>query len=171
MNEIIVISDTHCKHEILDKYLKDKSFTAGVDIIIHCGDESNNKIPAINYHESVKFLEWYSELDFTYKLFVPGNHSTAIEQGLIKPKDFPEVEFLINRGFDIGINGKTFKFYGSPITPSFGINWAYNCKRSKIEKYWKEIPDNTDVLITHGPPHGILDITNQDYGIYQQVGL
>ena len=50
------------------------------------------------------------------------------------------------------------KFYGSPNTPEF-MSWAFMKQRGKsIAKIWKKIPDDTDVLITHGPPKGILDL-------------
>lgn len=50
------------------------------------------------------------------------------------------------------------KFFGSAITPFF-CNWAWNRYRgSDIKKYWDQIPDDTQILITHGPPEGILDI-------------
>lgn len=34
------------------------------------------------------------------------------------------------------------------------------------EKLWSMIPENTDILVTHGPPYGILDtnIQNQHTG-------
>src|SRR5690606_9104680 len=49
--------------------------------------------------------------------------------------------------------------WGSPITPYFH-NWAFNRKRgAKIKAHWDLIPDDTDILITHGPPFGILDET------------
>jgi len=37
---------------------------------------------------------------------------------------------------------------------------------NEIEKHWKLIPNDTDILITHGPPYGILDKTfqNSDVG-------
>ncbi len=51
------------------------------------------------------------------------------------------------------------KFYGSPWQPTFH-NWAFNLDRGEeIKKVWDKIPNDTDVLITHGPPFGILDKT------------
>jgi hypothetical protein len=51
------------------------------------------------------------------------------------------------------------KFYGSPVQPEF-CNWAFNRRRgAELKKYWDKIPKDTDVLITHGPPAGILDET------------
>ena len=56
---------------------------------------------------------------------------------------------------EVTIDG--IKFYGSPWQPEF-YNWAFNLPRGeKLAQKWAEIPDNTDVLITHGPAYGILD--------------
>ena len=51
------------------------------------------------------------------------------------------------------------KFYGSPWQPRF-FDWAFNKDRgAPLKAIWDKIPLDTDVLITHGPPHGILDLT------------
>lgn len=158
--KILCISDTHGKHKelIID--------TKGTDIIIHAGDESNNSSPVFNHKEAIDFFEWYSELDIPYKIFVPGNHSTAFEKGLIKKEEYPSIIFLVNEGVNIeGIN-----IWGSPHTPTFGVGWAYNCARHKIAKYWEEIPTNTDILVTHGPPYGILDLSLNRNRLYEQTG-
>jgi Icc-related predicted phosphoesterase len=50
------------------------------------------------------------------------------------------------------------KIYGSPITPRF-YNWAFMADRGNdIAGWWAAIPDDTDILVTHGPPHGIGDL-------------
>ena len=60
-------------------------------------------------------------------------------------------------------------FYGHATTPTYG-DWFYMCARHKINRHWENIPDDTEVLITHGPPKGILDLTiNQDNRL-EQVG-
>lgn len=48
----------------------------------------------------------------------------------------------------------------SPWQPEF-CAWAFNLERDsdEIRAVWEKIPDDTDILITHGPPHGILDLT------------
>jgi Icc-related predicted phosphoesterase len=49
------------------------------------------------------------------------------------------------------------KFWGSPVQPEFN-NWAFNVARgAAIRRYWQMIPESTDVLVTHGPPFGVLD--------------
>ncbi len=51
------------------------------------------------------------------------------------------------------------KVYGAPWQPAFG-NWAFNLlPGSELKEKWDLIPDSTDVLITHGPPRTILDVT------------
>ena len=56
-----------------------------------------------------------------------------------------------------------FKIYGSPITPTF-YNWAFMCDRGEqIKRYWDMIPENTDILISHGPPFGILDLNGTEH--------
>jgi Calcineurin-like phosphoesterase len=105
--KIWFISDTHNKHEDLKP--------PKVDLVIHCGDESESGNAWMNESESRRFLEWYSALDIPTKIFIPGNHSTAIEQGLIRNEDYPKITFLIHAQTEW--NG--FKIFGSPYTPRF----------------------------------------------------
>ncbi len=59
------------------------------------------------------------------------------------------------------------KFYGSPHQPAYGQGWAFNMERNseEIRSKWSAIPDDTDVLITHGPPLGFQDLcSNGDHG-------
>ena len=144
--KIWFISDTHCEHENLD--------VPEVDAVIHCGDESNHGNPWMNEAEARNFFEWYSALPMPLKIFVPGNHSTAIEQGLVRGSDYPAVKFLIHESTEW--NG--LKIFGSPYTPNF-FDWAYMKARSDLDIVWQSIPDDIDILITHGPPKGIMDVT------------
>ena len=52
------------------------------------------------------------------------------------------------------------KFYGSPWTKPF-LNWAFMLPEPDLAKKWKAIPDDTDVLLTHGPPYGICDLVDR----------
>lgn len=145
--KIWCISDTHCKHSWLD--------VPEVDMIIHAGDASNTKDISFNDAEMREFLQWYESLNIKYKIFVPGNHDTSIERKFHKFEDYPNIKFLIHNSISIeGIN-----IFGSPYTPSFGSGWAYNVARHKIFNYWDNLSDNIDILVTHGPPKGILDLT------------
>eukprot|EP00121_Abeoforma_whisleri_P007581 Awhi_evm1s6927 len=55
-----------------------------------------------------------------------------------------------------------YNFYGSPFQPTF-CDWAFNVDRgNNILKKWQQIPTDTDILITHGPPLGYGDTTTHD---------
>lgn len=49
------------------------------------------------------------------------------------------------------------KIYGSPHQPPFH-DWGFNREEEEIKELWSGIPGDTDILITHGPPHDILDM-------------
>jgi len=49
------------------------------------------------------------------------------------------------------------KIYGEPRTPTFGHGWAYNVNRRGSSSHWDLVPDDIDILLTHGPPDGCGD--------------
>ena len=49
-------------------------------------------------------------------------------------------------------------FYGIPWTPIFR-DWAFMASPDGLAERWSHVPHGTDVLISHGPPRGILDVT------------
>jgi Icc-related predicted phosphoesterase len=62
---------------------------------------------------------------------------------------------------DSGINFEGVKIWGSPWTPTF-LNWHFMKDRGlPIKEKWDLIPSDIDILVTHGPPHGILDKTEE----------
>lgn len=156
---IWLISDTHNHHDELE-------VPSDIDAVIHCGDESDHGNSSMNEPEARRFLEWYSSLEIATRILVPGNHSTAIEAGLIRPGNYPDIHFLIHEQMD----WQGLKIFGSPFTPKF-FDWAYMKPRQELDSIWQSIPDKTDILITHGPPKGILDVTrDMDSGEPVHVG-
>lgn len=154
---ILFISDTHGKHGYLDIPLD------GIDMIIHAGDFSNSRDPHFNLNEAWEFIEWYDSLTWIeHKIFTAGNHETSFGHRLITKDEMPNSVTFLNHEF-IEIGG--LKIFGSPYTPSFGTGWAYNVDRKHIGQLWEDIPENLDVLITHGPPRGIMDLTRANYSL------
>ena len=144
--KIYCISDTHGKHASLE--LKE------ADIIIHAGDATCQRDPNLNAPELEAFFNWFSSLNmYKYKIYIPGNHDTSFAKNLVPvPKN---ITVLCHN--EIEIEG--CRIFGSPYTPTFGVGWAYNVDRGKIGRLWNQIPDDIDILVTHGPAKGILDLT------------
>ena len=143
------ISDTHGNQGLLQ-------VPTGVDIVVHSGDASNYLDPYRNEPEMRAFVDWFATLPIPVKVFVPGNHDTSVDKGLVS-RDLIEsrgIKMLVDEEAEIcGL-----KFWGTPWTPRYG-NWSYMKDRGTINRIWEHIPDDTDVLITHGPPYGVLDAT------------
>jgi hypothetical protein len=160
--KILAISDTHAQHSHFPK-----DYFDGIDMVIHAGDESNYRDPIMNEFECFDFLNWYKNIPVKYKIFVAGNHSLAIFNKRI-PRKFIEdmgVIYLENESVEIeGIN-----IWGSPYSPTFG-DWWFMKARDKINDIWKNIPENTNILITHTPPKGILDLSFDREGTLEFCG-
>ena len=150
--KFVVISDTHGQHKKLN--------LPHGDVIINAGDVSKRG----NKEEVVEFLTWFAELRFEYKIFIAGNHDFFFEQASeieIKSLIPSNIIYLCNS--EVVING--IKIWGSPITPFF-YNWAFNRHRGDdISRYWDQIPADTNIIITHGPPLSILDRTTQGLNV------
>jgi len=137
--KLVFISDTHTLHNKIN--------VPDGDIIIHCGDISSR-----GYKDEVeKFCDWFSELPHKHKIMIPGNHDFLFEKDYDTAKNIVESRGIICL-IDSEVDVEGIKFWGSPITPYFH-NWAFNRFRgSEIENHWNKIPENVDVLLTHGPP-------------------
>lgn len=153
--KIWFISDTHGRHRELK--------VPECDYAIHCGDEANSPQPHLNERESRDFFTWANSLPFPM-LFTPGNHSVAYARGLIATGNVLRLVDLSHSIRDSASEGKEYKVYGSPWTPSFrSQHWVYIRDRSKMRDVWELIP-KCDILVTHGPPKGILDIADNVEG-------
>lgn len=149
MAKIIAISDVHGKWNKLGQL-------EPCDVLISAGDYSFKG----EKHMVKDFHEWLNKQDAGYIISVQGNHELWVEKNFDEAKQIaetacPGIHFIGSHG-EVNIEG--IKFYGSAITPWF-FNWAWNVERgSDIIKEWAKIPSDTNVLITHGPPYGILDV-------------
>lgn len=149
--KLVIISDTHGLHE--------KVKVPAGDVLIHCGDCTNDA----GQRSLRDFLTWFERQPCPRKILIAGNHDWAFEKwpGLAQEmvmKVSHSTTYLQDSGCEIG----GFKFYGTPYQPEF-CNWAFNLPRGEaLRKVWDKIPDDTDVLITHGPPKNRLDVSGFD---------
>lgn len=149
--KILHISDTHGMHNNFPKETFD-----GIDMVIHSGDCSNSGYLQQSILEITNFLNWYEMIPVQHKIFVAGNHDTAIARRAIQHLDIRERGIIYLENDSVEIEG--VKIWGSPITPTFG-DWSFMKARDKTHEVWKEIPDDTDVVVVHGPPKGVRDLS------------
>ena len=151
--KIVVISDTHNLHN--------KITVPDGDLLIHCGDFSGRG----SVKEVTTFNSFLGTLPHAKKIVIPGNHDFLFESnpGLAKTL-LSNAVVLIDE--EVCING--VRIFGSPWTPEFG-DWAFMKSRSSLMYFWDRLPENIDILVTHGPPHGILD-TISNYDRAERVG-
>ena len=155
------ISDTHSYHNLL-------SIPTDVDLVIHSGDCSNPRDPYINEFEVREFITWYGNLDIKYKIYVAGNHDTSIEKKLVTKQDFADAGIIYLENEYVTIEG--IKIFGSPHTPQFG-QWSFMKDRTKLERFWRNaIHEPCDIIVTHGPPKGILDKSYDRNHIMEDCG-
>jgi Icc-related predicted phosphoesterase len=147
--KIVAISDTHNGHNSVE--------IPPCDILIHAGDESYRG----KKEEIEAFAKWFDKQPAKHLVWIPGNHSLGVEKHWPSSKHWlqdlsPRTNILMNS--DVTLEG--VKIWGSPVTPWFH-DWAWNVIRgTHIKKYWDMIPADTSIVVTHGPPHGILDIVS-----------
>ena len=142
IKSVLHISDTHGLHKRLGEL-------PPADVIVHSGDFTMAGSEA----ETVDFLNWFCELPHPHKIFICGNHDECLYGASIDGLD-NNVYYLCNSGVEIdGV-----KFYGVPM-------FMADCISERQNRNYMAIPDDTDVLVTHTPPYGILDYDdNIHYG-------
>lgn len=142
MTKIVCISDTHTR--------RIENMPEG-DILVHTGDYTGRG----SITNLCEFVNWLDELDYKHKICISGNHDFNGETEPTLTKEIfksADIHYLDDSGIEI--NG--LKFWGSPVSPTFG-NWAFNRGPIEIREHWDLIPEDTNVLLTHCPPFEILD--------------
>lgn len=133
----------------------------GGDLLIVAGDLTARD----TLEETDKFDEWLGRLNYRKKIFIAGNHDNSLVEEkpkkyycITKEKKFERFEYLCDSGTEF----EGLKIWGSPWTLTFpGMN--PRCKaftvdtEEELAEKWALIPDDTDILITHGPPFAMMD--------------
>jgi predicted phosphodiesterase len=167
---IVCISDTHALHKGMTHEIPQG------DVLIHAGDISNRG----GERDVTEFIHWFQNIEgFDTKIFISGNHDHCFEE-VNKPhhkRDYDWLRNLMDKEtlsqsdvvylednqciIDSPEFSRPIKFWGSPWQPWF-YDWAFNLPRlgTELQEKWNMIPEDTDVLITHGPPNGYGDLVN-----------
>jgi predicted phosphodiesterase len=135
------------------------------DVLIHSGDATSRGYA----HEITDFGDWFRSQPHMYKIFVAGNHDLDFQDrpsvakylfyGNTNTPDHSDgVYYLEDSECTINVDGQLLTIYGSPWQPWFH-NWAFNAYQLQLQQIWSKIPIGLDILVTHGPPYKILDMT------------
>jgi Icc-related predicted phosphoesterase len=148
---IVCLSDTHnCNEQIQ---------VPDGDLLLHAGDATLRG----SWEEIRAFAAWFKSLPHKHKIFVAGNHDWLFETSNLFARSLLPKPIVYLQDAAVEIEG--LKIYGSPWQPRF-FDWAFNLDRGpELAAKWKLIPDDTDILVTHGPPHGILDEVPRRYWV------
>lgn len=132
--KVVCISDTHNKHRKIN--------IPNGDILIHAGDFTKfGKLKDVQ-----DFNIWLKELKFKHKIIVAGNHECS---NLKFPREIQSI-----------ITNATFIWQQEIIVENlkiFGTSFFWPFKEDNKNPYYDQIPINTNILVTHGPPKGIVD--------------
>jgi len=167
---IVFISDTHAEHE------KHGDLPNG-DILIHAGDFTKTKKPP-KAEEYTNFIDWFSGQPHEHKIVISGNRENLMDTDTMLKNDstadfdmnqiqnyiksMSNINYLEDNEhvIDIG-NGagkQQIRLYGTPWTRLHGKpGKAFQLPESELKEKWEKVPSNIDILISHMPPHGILD--------------
>jgi len=149
MTTLVVMSDTHGHHR--------KVPLPPGDVLVHCGDTLLRGKEA----ELADFLDWIAQVPYRHKVFIGGNHDWALEGCKLPiPKG---VTYLLGQAAQVA----GVRFFGAPWRPRPawvkadsppGRYSAFGVMLADIEARWAEVPADTQVLVTHVPPHEVLDL-------------
>lgn len=139
---IVCLSDVHSKQDRLQ--------VPDGDLLLVAGDLTKRGTE----DEIRRFDDWLARLPHPHKVVIAGNHDFLFEH---RPSEarrlITAAVYLEDELVEVG----GLRVWGSPWQPRF-FDWAFNLDRGEpLREKWAAIPPGIDVLLTHGPPYGILD--------------
>ncbi|KAK2755380.1 metallophosphoesterase domain-containing protein 2 [Colletotrichum kahawae] len=149
---ILIISDTHGASS-----LPGSQPLPPVDVAIHCGDLTEES-KLVEFQNTMILMK---SIDAPLKIVIAGNHDWTLDTPIFKSKIAeipPPVDMALARTACTLPNGARLTPYASSFTPSTE-DWAFQYDpREEASRQW-DVGDDVDVVVTHGPPHGVLDRT------------
>jgi Icc-related predicted phosphoesterase len=144
--KLVIVSDTHGRHRRVD--------VPEGDLLIHAGDfTAGGRMSDVD-----EIDDWLGGFDHERKIVVAGNCDGCCEGAADAVRArFTNATYLI----DEAVEYRGLTIWGSPWQPEF-MNLAFNLPRGEaLAERWAQMPEDLDILVTHGPPEGILDRTSR----------
>ena len=135
---VLMISDTHGMD------LRDCLPPQRADVAIHSGDLTDGS----KLEEFQTAIDLLRATNAPLKLAIAGNHDFTM--------DFPVFEEKVNEVTPALDPDLVIREYGSPYTPALG-QWGFQYRAEQGHEF--SIKPGVDIVVTHGPPKGIMDTT------------
>lgn len=119
------------------------------DILVFAGDFAWSG----NHGEWSSWIEWLRSLPHRFKIVVAGNHDGILTQPFFRHQVEEVAAYL--EGASVLAGG--LKVFGSPFIPRTGFGWSFEAASSRLRRIWTGVPDDTDLIVSHGPPLGAVD--------------
>lgn len=132
------------------------------DLLIHAGDMTPVFDHSVNFQLSwltTNFKHWLETVPAKHIVGIAGNHDFVFEDAARVDgytSKWLRHKLPWNYLYDTGTEIEGYKIWGSPWQPPF-YDWAFNLPEDSLEEKWALIPDDTEILVTHGPPRNIRD--------------
>jgi len=134
------------------------------DLLLIAGDLCPVRDHSLSFQEhwlEFNFKPWLKNIDAKEKVFIFGNHDFIGEERPERvSKIFSDVK-NIHYLQDSGVECLGLKVYGSAWTLYF-YDWAFNLYENDLKDKWAQIPQDTDILVCHGPPYGYGDLCGKE---------
>lgn len=145
--DIAIISDTHLRHRRV-------RMGRGA-LMIHCGDMLDLFDDGPEQLDSID--AWFGAQRFDAVVCTGGNHDHAIERRVAAgDRVFANARFLSDAEWAF----RGLRLYAAPWVPDLPGH-AFHQPPDALRRKWAAIPAGIDVLITHTPPAGILDVSSR----------
>lgn len=184
MAHILHLSDTHGDAEFLRRlglfahYAADRGCLP--DMVAFTGDVMGSGFDPHELEAFIDFLKVWGEIGVPV-VFVPGNHDRPFDTGHLvssgtrfwlkehEIKRLMELADEVRQHCHVLINNSILlngiKIHGLAWQPPF-CDWAFNLDHEERKQEISLIHPETEVLLLHSPPHGILDRTEN----WEEVG-
>lgn len=142
--KIVAISD---QHGFLPKIEE-------CDLLLIAGDicpTTNHRLDFQEYWLGTNFKWWLQEIPAKKIVGIAGNHDEIFQK---KPSAVPKLPWTYLQDSETEFEG--LKIWGTPWQPYF-YDWAFNLYEKELAEKWALIPNDADIIVVHGPPHGYGD--------------
>lgn len=168
---VVTLGDLHGQH----KHIR----VPECDLLCCVGDYGLGRTTVA---ELLDFVEWLHMQPARKKVFIAGNHDHCLCKTLAPAYDTDEVARMIHRRHynalmadieqypdikyleDTSYVWEGLVIHGIPWSPEFHPDyWVFNANEEQMLKHLSKIPTDVDILLSHGPAYGYMDLIPQEY--------